>query len=216
MKKILDIYNIMPYTHKGNCVYKKDTGEKVGCTKGDINKYLAALHANVPDAKKEDIRSKLKNVLREIIKKDVMLKEGTDNKKDNVSLESQLLANKGLDFTKEEIEKIKDVIKPIHPDLETPIGRGQELSFQKEATTNNFYFIVKKLANKGDSSGKSIKYGVWYVTYTNEEDLKKPTTVYYRLSDAVNDKKNDGQPNTIEMLSKLSDLINTAVKKVNL
>jgi len=40
----------MPYTHKkvGDeyCVYKKDGGAKVGCTKGDIKKYLAALHAN--------------------------------------------------------------------------------------------------------------------------------------------------------------------------
>jgi len=40
----------MPYTYRkvGDeyCVYKKDSGAKVGCTKGDINKYLAALHAN--------------------------------------------------------------------------------------------------------------------------------------------------------------------------
>lgn len=43
----------MPYITKqeGNkvCVYKKDTGEKVGCTtKENINKYLAALHAHEP------------------------------------------------------------------------------------------------------------------------------------------------------------------------
>lgn len=39
----------MPYKVKGNCVYKKDTNTKVGCTKGDVNKYLAALHANVDE-----------------------------------------------------------------------------------------------------------------------------------------------------------------------
>jgi hypothetical protein len=39
----------MPYKVKGQCVYKKDTGAKVGCTKGDVNKYLAALHANVDE-----------------------------------------------------------------------------------------------------------------------------------------------------------------------
>ena len=121
-----------------------------------------------------------------------------------------------LEFSRDEIEKIKEVIKPIHPNLESPIGRGQELSFQKETTTNNFYFVVKKLSNKSDSSGKSIKYGVWYVAYTNDEDLKSPTTVYYRLSDAVNLQKNDGKSNTIEMLSKLADLINASVKKINL
>ena len=37
----------MPYFAKGQCVYKKDGGAKVGCTKGPVSKYLAALHANV-------------------------------------------------------------------------------------------------------------------------------------------------------------------------
>ena len=34
----------MPYTHK------KDSGAKVGCTKGDVNKYLAALYANTDES----------------------------------------------------------------------------------------------------------------------------------------------------------------------
>lgn len=37
----------MPYKTKGKCVYKKDTNEKVGCTKGNVKDYLSALHANV-------------------------------------------------------------------------------------------------------------------------------------------------------------------------
>ncbi len=36
----------MPYKARGKCVYKKDTGKKVGCTDGDVKKYLAALYAN--------------------------------------------------------------------------------------------------------------------------------------------------------------------------
>jgi hypothetical protein len=39
----------MPYKIKGKCVYRKDTGKKVGCTKGSVKKYLAALHANVKE-----------------------------------------------------------------------------------------------------------------------------------------------------------------------
>ena len=38
----------MPYKTRGKCVYKK-TGKKVGCTSGDVKKYLAALHANVDE-----------------------------------------------------------------------------------------------------------------------------------------------------------------------
>lgn len=43
----------MPYKVKGKCVYKKDTGKKVGCTKGSVKDYLAALHANVDKGKKK-------------------------------------------------------------------------------------------------------------------------------------------------------------------
>lgn len=41
----------MPYTRKGKCVYKKDTGKKVGCSKSieKAKKYIKALHANVED-----------------------------------------------------------------------------------------------------------------------------------------------------------------------
>jgi len=39
------------YSPEGKCVYKG--GEKVGCTKGPVEDYLAALHANVPDATNE-------------------------------------------------------------------------------------------------------------------------------------------------------------------
>lgn len=35
----------MPYYSKDKCVYKKNTNKKVGCTKGPVKKYLAALHA---------------------------------------------------------------------------------------------------------------------------------------------------------------------------
>ena len=43
----------MPYKVKGKCVYKKDTGKKVGCTKGPVKKYLAALHINAHEESKK-------------------------------------------------------------------------------------------------------------------------------------------------------------------
>jgi hypothetical protein len=45
----------VPYKAKGKCVYKKDTGKKVGCTKGSVKKYLGALHANVKENVFNDI-----------------------------------------------------------------------------------------------------------------------------------------------------------------
>ncbi len=40
----------MPYKIKGKCIYKKDTGKKVGCTTGSVKKYMKALHANVKES----------------------------------------------------------------------------------------------------------------------------------------------------------------------
>ena len=46
----------MPYKVKGKCIVKKDGGAKVGCTKGSVDKYLAALHANVDESTKNTIK----------------------------------------------------------------------------------------------------------------------------------------------------------------
>ncbi len=52
----------MPYSYKKvedqYCVYKKDGGEKVGCTDGNkeaLKKYLAALHINANEQKQAGI-----------------------------------------------------------------------------------------------------------------------------------------------------------------
>ena len=41
----------MPYKVKGKCIYKKNTGKKVGCTTGSVKKYLTALNINAHEAK---------------------------------------------------------------------------------------------------------------------------------------------------------------------
>jgi hypothetical protein len=44
----------MPYIRKGKCVYRKDTGIKVGCsnTVEKAKKYIKVLYANVEDDEK--------------------------------------------------------------------------------------------------------------------------------------------------------------------
>ena len=61
----------MPYTARkvGDqyCVYKKDGGDKVGCTDGNkeaLRKYMAALHLN---AREESIVNEIKKLVREEI-----------------------------------------------------------------------------------------------------------------------------------------------------
>lgn len=42
----------MPYERRGRCVYRADTGQKVGCSKSaaEAKKHLKALYANSKDA----------------------------------------------------------------------------------------------------------------------------------------------------------------------
>jgi hypothetical protein len=59
----------MPYVVRGKCVYKKDTGKKVGCTKGSVKKYLAALHANANESKEynEELLETLEDIIQEAL-----------------------------------------------------------------------------------------------------------------------------------------------------
>ena len=55
----------MPYEVRGKCVYKKDTGKKVGCTKGSVKKYLAALHMHANESIDHET---LKQIIKEEFK----------------------------------------------------------------------------------------------------------------------------------------------------
>jgi hypothetical protein len=97
----------MPYTVKGKCVYKKDGGAKVGCTKGSVDKYLAALHANVDESTENKLVGGKSDKLS--------LQDIAD--KFNVSLEeikSQL--QKGIKFETKEHTSDKEKAKEIATD----------------------------------------------------------------------------------------------------
>jgi len=55
----------MPYIAKGQCVYKKNGGAKVGCTKGSVKRYLAALHANIDESDDSTKEEEIKEVIKE-------------------------------------------------------------------------------------------------------------------------------------------------------
>jgi hypothetical protein len=180
--KILDIYCIMPYKIKGNCIYKKDTGKKVGCTKGSVKKYLAALHANVTNEQKIQIKSKLKEVLRRSLKES-LLSETANSEVSDVTLKAELTKNKGINFEQFEIDKIKDTLKFNINKEDT--DRGMELTFEKSIGENTFYFVIKKLINESDSSKTSFKYIIFYVEKKNAASLEEKTIVYSKLSDPI-------------------------------
>lgn len=68
------------YYSKGKCVYKKEDNSKVGCTDGPVKDYLAALYANVGDAKESKLKEGLEQLTPENIELlfDVMKKMATE------------------------------------------------------------------------------------------------------------------------------------------
>lgn len=69
----------MPYSidKKNKCVYKKKAdgsrGEKVGCTRGDLQKYVSALHANVKSEAIKEMKQALLEANQEIVESPVQL-----------------------------------------------------------------------------------------------------------------------------------------------
>lgn len=60
----------MPYFIKNKCIYKKSDNSKVGCTKGSVKRYLAALYANVDESDEntkdlEEIRKMVRSMIKE-------------------------------------------------------------------------------------------------------------------------------------------------------
>jgi|10_taG_2_1085330.scaffolds.fasta_scaffold55853_3 hypothetical protein len=69
----------MPYVVRGKCVYKKGPGgkpgKKVGCTKGSVKKYLAALHMHADESleRSEPLLELTKETLEEMIRAELDL-----------------------------------------------------------------------------------------------------------------------------------------------
>jgi hypothetical protein len=105
----------MPYTYKKQgdqyCVYKKDTGKKVGCTDGTkeaLNKYMAALHINAENMKNElKLNSAgVKDILKAILNKpEVIVKLGFRKFKDVI----EYLKNAEIEEQDELEQQLKDL-----------------------------------------------------------------------------------------------------------
>ena len=106
----------MPYSVRGKCIFKKDTGEKVGCTKGSVKKYLAALHmnaeANHPEIKElTEIYNKLfgnDNMKLKPIADKILKEESYKVAKGNKSLKNVFGENELKDKNSNPREAFKD------------------------------------------------------------------------------------------------------------
>lgn len=121
----------MPYTFKGKCAYKKDTGAKVGCTKGNIDDYRKALYVHADESENKLVGGKADNLSLEDIAK-----------KHNVSIDkinNQL--KKGL---KVEMEHTNDKEK------------AKEIVMDHLTELPDYYDRLDKMENKDNTDNDSI------------------------------------------------------------
>lgn len=137
----------MPYTVKGKCVYKKDGGAKVGCTKGSVQDYLAALYANTDESVTEA------NTLKGGKSDKLSLKQIAD--KFDVSLEKiQSQIKKGIEVEmehtsdKEKASEIATDHVSEFPDYYDRLGKMEKKADKEWKTsdvTENTKSLIKRL-----------------------------------------------------------------------
>lgn len=125
---------------KGTCVYKKKGGKKVGCTKGSIKKYLAALHSNVDEEiKKENKTMRItKAELMKIIKEEIdnMSEMDTEEAVEEQSLQEMDLGSMLSQETIEALGAVFGAIKKLAEDGVIPmtvLGAGAGALYNKVA-----------------------------------------------------------------------------------
>jgi cytochrome P450 len=124
----------MPYTVKGKCVYKKEDGSKVGCTKGSVNKYLGALHANANENKL--VGGKADNLtLQDIANKfDVPLSDIQNQMKKGLGVE--------MEHTNDREKATEIVMDHL---TEFPDYYDRLIKMEKEPTTEDTKSLIKRL-----------------------------------------------------------------------
>ena len=209
----------MPYSYKkvGNkyCVYKKDTGAKVGCTKGTrqaINKYLSALHRNVDDESKQILVDKIYKKVIERLKNN-KLNEGAENAvvrniqaKENFDTFIAKPENKGIPFTQREMDTVERAdVKPYkktsteirYSAVEPMNQKNKELVIVKKPTNYVAYFTIRNPVNVTPEEPATD------ITATPEEPIKD--TIVIKVSQPYS--------NEAESMSALSNFINVITKE---
>jgi len=144
----------MPYTVKGKCIFKKDTGAKVGCTKGPVEKYLAALHANANESISEMNTIKGgkadKMSVEDIAKKfSVSVDKIKAQIKKGVSVEMEHTSDK-----EKATEIAMDHVTEF-PDYYDRLGK-MEKGAEKEWDLNENKHLIKRLLNENINKRESL------------------------------------------------------------
>lgn len=168
----------MPYKAKGKCVYRADIGKKVGCTKGPVSKYLAALHANVPDAKNEEVEEPMKIKLSEIAKK-IMEGKGYYTPNKGITLNGRAIDPKSIEIDGVDPRDYPD-FSDAYISAASYVGGGAVSEEDLPAIEDQNYGLTNDLAHgnyleEGEEEefrrGGKMAYQ-WHQTHADREKMK--------------------------------------------
>jgi hypothetical protein len=163
----------MPYTYKkfGDkyCVFNKNTGKKMGCTKGDkvsLKKYLAALYTNAEQIKKEELKENIKKLIKQMINEaeNVIMR----SKLVNDSIENVIKKDIGIPFDSKEKQEV--ILKQGTFGIKSTIGNNNtEIKFAtSDMFGNNKINVIKKLKNMSDP--KTLVYANYFSVIPEESE----------------------------------------------
>jgi hypothetical protein len=205
----------MPYKTKKigdkHCVYKKDTGAKVGCTKGSIDKYLAALHINANESISESDEIKGgksdKMSVNDIAKKfNVSVEKIESQIQKGIGFEKEHTNDKKLarEIAMDHISEIPDYYDRLHnmeKDAKKKWGVSESTKTMiKRLIRENMYNPKKKRTlHESSFNGKTIinvdiqpEYQKWitfdisqWVNFINESDNSNRIVFLYNGEDTL-------------------------------
>lgn len=184
----------MPYTVKGKCIYKKDGGAKVGCTKGDVNKYLAALHANVDESTENKLVGGKSDKLsiKDIAKKfDVSVSEIQAQIQKGIEIESEHTSDKekATEIATDHVSEFPDYYDRLNK-----MEKKSEKDLKTKQVTENTKSLIKRLIREELEEGKfgrmagtlGMAAASLMPGNMNADSFEEPT----EISNSVNVKKN--------------------------
>lgn len=147
----------MPYKVKGKCVYKKDTGAKVGCTKGSVKKYLGALHANADVNEANTLKGGKADKLtpKEIAKKfDVSVDKIEAQIKKGIGVEMEHTNNKekATEIATDHVSEFPDYYDRLEK-----MEKKASKEFKKSDVTENTKKLIKHLIRENISNPKKLR-----------------------------------------------------------
>lgn len=112
--------------------------------------------------------------------------------------------NRAYPIGQQELNKIKEAIKHLYPNINSIDFKNNEITFDKQGSPKNFHITIRKVIN-AQSSGQ-FKYVMWYVPFIEREDIDKPGEVHKKEMSPFD--KNISIPN---LLSDIYEFFTTAL-----